>query len=244
MPKMFIYGSCLTRDTKNFFPDTWKASTYIARQSLISAASGQVEVTGESKLKSAFQNRMIEFDLQGSAFREIDESLEAHDLFLIDLVDERRGVFEISPDKYVTRSYEMINSGLIKQQTIKPRWIDFGTEEHFNLWCAAFDAMLDIVKSKRVPMMAVTPPWSATNNRGEKLTYKQGPVRAANVAYERYNSYVREKGIATASIGAEQAVAAANHQWGPATFHYIDDVYKKLSEQILDFYSKSTQDTA
>lgn len=237
MPKIFIYGSCLTRDTKNFFPEDWKAPTYIARQSLISASSGVTEIVGESKLSSAFQNRMIQYDIEGSAFEKLEESLDAHDLFLVDFVDERRGVFEIGPGKYVTRSYEMTNSGLMKQQCEAPRWIDFGTDEHFKLWCSAFDAMMDIISSKNVPMMAVVPPWAEKNCKGEPLTYKNGPVSTINATYKRYNSYVAGKRIATVGVSPETAVAEVNHQWGPATFHFVDDVYEKLAEQILDLYS-------
>ncbi|MNW26741.1 hypothetical protein D3C74_35180 [compost metagenome] len=236
MPKMFIYGSCLTRDTKNFFPDDWKATTYIARQSLISASSGVTEVSGKSKLTSAFQNRMIQHDIEGAAFEILEESLKDHDLLLLDFVDERRGVFEVGAGKYVTRSYEMINSGLMKQQKETPRWVDFGTEEHFRLWCAAFDAMMDLIKHKNVPVMAVVPPWAMVNDEGKELVYKENPVSAVNASYERYNRYVVQNGVATVSVSQDTAVAATNHQWGPATFHFVDHVYEELAEKILEFY--------
>lgn len=236
MPKMFIYGSCLTRDTKNFFPSDWKASTYIARQSLISASSGNCDVVGTSKLTSAFQNRMVQNDIEGAAFKFLEDSLQEHDLLLLDFVDERRGVFEVAAGKFVTRSYEMTNSGLMKQQDITPRWIDFGTEEHFDLWCTAFDTMMDVIRTKNIPVIAVIPPWATINEEGKELVYKGNPVGAVNESYERYNRYVVENGVPTVSVSQGTAIAAVNHQWGPATFHFVDDVYEELARQILNIF--------
>lgn len=240
MPNLFIYGGCVSRDTKGIFPEDWTLKTYIARQSVVSAASGPVNLPGESRLSSKFQQRMVDNDIAGNALDIISETLEYHDLFLFDLIIDRRGVFEVSPGKYVSRSDEMIHSHLLDQQPTKARWVDFGTDEHFLVWRQSMQLLLDIIQINDVTALCIAPEWAEYDNHGQKITYQNFPVGEWNKKYKRYIDFISESGLKVIDVPKHLSVGDVNHQWGLTPFHFIPETYESLRAQILSYYEKTS----
>lgn len=233
MPKVFIYGSCVGGDTANVFPSNWDRPTYVARQSIISAAFGATPVEGEIELTSAFQRSMLEGDIEATAFPRLRQELPTHDALILDIVDERLGVYELAPGKYLTRSMELISSKLIGKQSVAPRLIEFGSDEHYGLWTRSVDMLVDVVKQSEIPVFAVLPPWSKKSIQGEDLTWHSVSVDLMNNKYARYNEYLVQCDFTVVTVPDEEALGDAEHKWGLAPFHYTDSVYESLRDQIL-----------
>jgi hypothetical protein len=109
LPGLFIYGSCVSRDTYPFLDKDWTIVEYVARQGMISAASPRGVLRGESALTSKFQNQCVRNDIRSSLFATIDKAASETDLFVLDLVDERLGVYELGGGSYITQSWEKAN---------------------------------------------------------------------------------------------------------------------------------------
>ena len=130
----------------------------------------------------------------------------------------------------------MIRSGLMKQQLVAPRPIDFGTEEHWSLWKESADQIIDIIRKREVLALAVTPPWASVSNEGVDVRWRDTPVPEMNRIYSRYNGYLADSGIRLVTIPESEAIADHGHRWGLSAFHYVEGVYLSLRDQILAHY--------
>lgn len=232
MPSMLIYGSCVSRDTKAHFPD-WEGPVYVARQSMISSDAGPVELRGESQLSSDFQNKMIRWDQLGNGFDLVLEALPRADLLLIDLVDERRGVWEITPDRFVTNSFELHQSRLIDAQSPAPRLVPFGTDEHFRLWSAAARTFVAEVQSSTTPAFVFAPAWATRSVGGKSMAYLQRSASEWNALYVRYHAFLAHLGLPLLTAPHHLTVADEQHVWGLEPFHYVRPFYEHMRDEVL-----------
>lgn len=142
--RIAIFGSCVSRDSVEFMTDA-KVLTYVARHSVTSLESprgtGGVDL---SELTSAFQERMVTSDLQGSGLERIVDNGNDIDVVLLDLVDERRGFWRFSDNTTMTNSLEIESCGAaLAARRAGARLIEFGTEEHFGRWKTGFTRLID-----------------------------------------------------------------------------------------------------
>ncbi|QOT16062.1 DUF6270 domain-containing protein [Paenarthrobacter sp. YJN-5] len=233
MPGMFIYGSCVSRDTKPYLGDDWTISDYVARQGMISAASPRAVLRGESALKSKFQNQCVRNDIRSTLFSAIEAATPKTDVFVLDLVDERLGVYDLGNGTYVTQTWELEESKLLQQQQTKPRLIPFASDEHYQLWTKAADVVLERIKATGRPLIVLSPEWSETADNGqEKLQYRGYFSSTWNKLYAPYFDHLRSRGCNVLSVGQDTVKAAAGHQWGLAPYHYVDAVYHRMRDAI------------
>ncbi|SDW32515.1 hypothetical protein SAMN04487912_102330 [Arthrobacter sp. cf158] len=233
LPGIFIYGSCVSRDTKPFLGEDWTIVEYVARQSMISAASPRGVLRGESALTSKFQNQCVRNDVRSSLLPSIDEAASKADVFVLDLVDERLGVYELAPNTYITQTWELEESKLLQQQDTQPRLIKFGTDEHFELWQKASDVVLKRIAETGKPLLVLAPEWAETADSGQTgLQYRGMSSGYWNRTYQRYTDSLRERGVNVFTVGQDVAVAAAKHQWGLAPYHHVNAVYEKMRDAI------------
>lgn len=140
---IFIFGSCVSRDTARLSSDRFHVVDYIARQSWISAMSSPTVLPkSNSGLKSDFQRRMIEYDIQSQLTASLSERAGHTDLVLLDLVDERTGVMPTSHG-YFTYSIDFQKSAW--RDEISTKLVSFGTDEHFHLWQSAADQLKSLL---------------------------------------------------------------------------------------------------
>lgn len=142
MIRVAVFGSCVSRDTCEYLP-TATVSAYVARQSSIVVLNPAGEGTFPSgNLESQFQIRMFVGDQTANATQRIIEA--DPDLILIDLADERRGVWKFPDGTFLTNSIEAYRAGVEKWAPARgARLLRFGTEEHFSLWRSAFKSHID-----------------------------------------------------------------------------------------------------
>lgn len=159
--RIAIFGSCVSRDTCEFMTDA-EVVCYVARQSAIAALGPVGEGRfSSSPLGSAFQAKMFDGDQRADAVVRITAS--DPDLILVDLVDERRGVWSMPDGTYLTNSIEAYRASIEKHApTAGARLIRFGSDEHFRLWQRGFRMIMEHLTTLRAPIVLLDIAWAET----------------------------------------------------------------------------------
>lgn len=232
MGNIFIYGGCVTRDAFEHL-EGHTLLEYVARQSLISAASAGTDLLGTRALASAFQNRSLDGDIKSTLLPKLRRRAHDADLVLMDLLSERLGVLALSDGSYVTNSRELHASGRLG--ALKPKQIAFGTDRHFNLWQRAVGRLMRNLSDANLTskVLVIETPWASQTDTGEPVTpYRGIPAAEANKLYLRYYDHMRTLGLRGVRIPDELAVSSLNHKWGPEPYHYADPAYHWMRDQI------------
>ena len=137
--RVFIHGSCVSRDLLTVLEQHGHSvSFYSPRQSLIGllrAVDRLASLADATTLTSRFQQRVLDGTLRSDLTTQLATHAESTDVLMWDLVDERLGVYAV-PDAvgqhsgYVTRTLELITSGVDATVAETGRLIAFGTDEH------------------------------------------------------------------------------------------------------------------
>lgn len=231
--RVFIHGSCVSRDTVAFAQRRFTVVHYQARQSVISVGSA-ADLTGLPEFRSPFQQRMFDDDLKGNALQSMRAMAPSIDIVLLDLCDERLGVQLLPDGSVMTRSVEGIAAGIVYPGAHIP----FGSDAHFDLWISAFERYWAELKTMdladRVMVLAV--PWAGATTEGQATPSSFGvTAEAANKAYERYYNALMDLGVDVQRFG--DALADPHHKWGAAPFHYESAVYSSVAERILSRFA-------
>ncbi|MBU9944166.1 MAG: hypothetical protein KTQ12_05930 [Dermatophilaceae bacterium] len=232
--RVLVYGSCVARDMVEFLGPGFQLVGYSARQSMISAMSPPVGLPTEPNLSSPFQARMVTDDFGSSVAERIRSAGADVDLLVLDLVDERLGVLALPGGRYLTRSQELIESGLLVHLPPAAPHIRFGTNDHLLLWRAAARGFVELLRTTGLleRTLVVEATFASTTDKGTPATRWRG--ESASVWNERYRPYydsLVSTGMRTHVIGA-RAIAASDHHWGPSAYHYVDDVYRAIAETV------------
>ncbi|WP_087004455.1 DUF6270 domain-containing protein [Brevibacterium yomogidense] len=167
VPRIDVWGSCVSRDTLEYMPDI-AVGTYVARQSAIVSLSpaGDIDVPSD-RLGSDFQKRMLEGDRAADVVARLSEPGAA--LLLLDLVDERRGVWRFPSGAFLTNSVEAYHAGIeVWGPAAGARLIEFGTDEHFELWKRGFTMVVEHVTKLSVPLVFLDIAWAEVSD-GQSL---------------------------------------------------------------------------
>jgi hypothetical protein len=224
--KIFIHGSCVTRDGVDWWPEYgFELDGYVARQSLISSQSHidvqSVEFDFES-IASSFAKRMAKGDVTGNLGSQIT-SLNP-DVILWDLCDERSGVIQLPGNGLITGNV------VYKSNPIAGRQIALGTEEHFELWKHALDQFVTSVAGIRVIVNAT--PWALLNDKGEPVNGDSSKPANYNSSIEPYYAEIVKRGLEVIRVDQSKVVARVDHKWGEAPFHYVDGTYREMLVQL------------
>lgn len=233
MGNILIYGSCVARDAYEGLEHNGRLLGYIARQSLISAASKPTELLNGNVLKSGFQNRSLTGDMKSNLHTTVRRHAAETDILLIDLTDERLGVRALPDGSYVTDSAELHLSGAM--DGIRARRIYFGTDEHFTLWRDAADAFANAVETAGLldKALVLETPWADITEAGDTVPrYRDMPADDVSALYSRYHTYLSGLGFRTVKLPRELAIGAAGHKWGPAPYHYATPAYNWMRDQM------------
>lgn len=243
MANIFVYGGCVTRDAFEHMKDEHSLVQYVARQSLISAASRPTTTLSVDSLGEGFQNRSVRGDLESSLHSLIRKSAPRTDLFIFDILSERLGIFRVPGGTFITRSVELAKTGLINTLPRPATGIGFGTDRHFNLWTPAADKLLTRLKNSdlfdRALLFEV--PWTNLTDEGEEVPKFRGWDAAhANELYARYYAYFREQGLRVTTIPETLAVSTTDHKWGPSPYHFVDEAYLWMKKEVLAVLEEAT----
>lgn len=236
--KIFVYGSCVSRDAVTHMMSEHEVSVaaYVARQSLISAAHPADSALVEgARLESRFQRRMLEGDATSRLWAQLSAHAPYVDTVLCDFTDERLGVYLFPDGSVLTRSLELINSGLEPQVADAARLLPFGSDEHFALWLSALELFADRLtalglKDRTVLLLL---PWAHFDTAGQPVPPSFGLApEQADAIYQRYNDAVVTHFPSQAVLRDIPVRADASHRWGLAPFHYDEATYDLIVEEI------------
>lgn len=200
-PQIDIWGSCVSRDTVEHMPDV-AVGEYIARQSAIVALgpSDGLDIPLDL-LDSDFQRRMITGDQKGDAAKRLTATVPA--IVLVDLIDERHGVWRFPGNRFLTNSVEAYKTGIDTWGPQKGgRLIDFGTNEHFELWKQGFDIVLQCVRGNRAPVVFLDIAWAEVFDgqplpRGARSLVGSAGRRVKRGAREMLRSVARGRSLSS-----------------------------------------------
>ncbi|MGP9747042.1 DUF6270 domain-containing protein [Brachybacterium sp. AOP29-B2-41] len=232
---VFIWGSCVSRDTFGFLPEEFTLARYVARQSLISAGTNASSVRSQiTDPASKFQARMILGDLTGDLYRSLEQHAAETDIVLVDLVDERGGVIDFG-DAYATKLSEFWGAGG-RDASRGASQIPFGTDGHFALWQEGARRFVGALRAAELlpRTLVLHSPWASEFDTGEQLeiqSWMKDPA-TANQEYTRYVTFLRDCGLQVAELPPELAKTSRDHQWGPSPFHYQNSAYEYFANAI------------
>ena len=226
MQKIFIHGSCVTRDGVDWWPEFgFELDGYVARQSLISSQSHvdiqSIDFNFES-IPSNFAKRMAKGDVAGNLGGQIRN--HDPDVIVWDLCDERGGVLKLPNGDFITRNVVYAN------RPITGRALSIGTEEHFDLWKTALDQFLRSVTGIRVIVNAT--PWAVVTDKGTPVNGDASRAENYNLLIEPYLAEIEKRGLEIIRIDQSKAIARSDHKWGEAPFHYVDGTYREMLVQL------------
>ncbi len=248
--RLAIIGSCISRDIWRIVGRDASDLLYISRTSLPSLVSARPEglVLPEVAPEGLRPNpwRALVADLTKQALN----ALMAHrpDRIIFDFIDERFDLLSIG-GTLVTRSWELETSGLDQQAALRGgRTIPRLSMACDVLWQAALNDLAVILSSSPLAgaeLILHEAQWAGhyRTSTQEILPLEDGSLslggkpasRAAhNQCLIRYQAAFMAQFPKAHRIAAPEALRLADsgHQWGLSPFHYVDDYYYALDDQI------------
>jgi hypothetical protein len=237
----FLYGGCVSRDAFSYLNSESRLSGYVARQSLISAMNAPAKFVKPQPLASSFQMRNLTGDIKSNLVPLLETAVPSPDAVVMDLLVERLGVARIRGGSYVTMSSELKRSKGLEAAKGLTRFIRFGTDEHFQLWCQAaqkFVSHLDRLKLKDKTIVIETP-WATHTIDGEEIPPSFGLAPdEANRMYRRYFDFCEHTlKLRKHVIDPADTYSTHGHKWGVAPYHYVDSAYEGLSKVMKSIAS-------
>lgn len=230
-----ILGSCVSRDLLRIvMDDETEVALYVARQSIISCGRPVTKNTpDEPVFGHKFILRNYRSDLAGDG---LDQALATRDvdIILIDMVDERHGIY-ISPDgEVMTRSIDGINA---KVYDSLEGWdhLPFGVPAHLSLYAGAAAEIKERLTSAGLFEKAIVifAPWATHLATGEKTPLSMGnSADWANSLLPQYEQVYSDLGFRAVRPSPDSVVGDPDHMWGPAPFHYVKAFYDSIADQI------------
>jgi hypothetical protein len=225
--RLFVLGSCVSRDPFSCFSLEDRIAGYVARTSLACAFDRRVPEVSSRQLatiKSSWQRRMVETDMG----RRLAPTLDAtrFDALLLDLVDERFAVgfvggapVTMSPEFSTMRGVNV--EGMRMRPDNDARWA---------LWCEGLDQLMDRVGPERVILNQAF--WATHLDDGTKLADSARSVAMNKLLRRMYAHIVERFGVRSIIYPKQIIVGARQHKWGVSPFHYSLGFYKHTVAEL------------
>lgn len=231
--RIFILGSCVSRDAFSLPYKEMELVAYVARTSLASAFHSQVAPRSLARLAasipSSFQRRMVLADLDKRLPIMLKET--DFDVLLIDLIDERFNLLQVEggngrPGLYtLSAEFSRIHDG-------RGRLVPADSSERWRAWTRGVSRLLQLVSVHKIVLNRAF--WADKTCAGELL---EGPweVDANNQLLERMYDYIEASAAGVRTIRYSRApLADPRHRWGLAPFHYDQASYRHMLDCLKD----------
>ena len=237
MTRISIFGSCITRDVFRLFPDDAEVASYHSRSSLISVMSPPLAVddTGVD-WPSNFARRVVLADFRKSFFDDLE--ITAPDVLILDLMSERFDLFA-APETYVTRSWELVESGLATRYDGLER-VPRETEAMHETWCEHSRRFADALRRRfpDLPVVLHKAYWTSSYRDGAAVKRFSRDWRRwidrRNEMVEACHEQLERVLPGLAVVEPRRSyLADAGHRWGLGSAHYELAYYDDVREQLL-----------
>lgn len=233
--KIFIYGSCVTRDGVEWWDDyDYELSGYLARQSLISATHPlSTRWFDFSAIRSPFQKRMVRHDVAGTALQEVAQSLENGKYVIWDLCDERRGVIPVDKKGYI--SPYVLDYGARYKVGRKLHPIRVDSEEFKTLWEQSLDIFMQAISETEQLNHVIlnATPWALRDEAGNPLD-DYDSICQFNEIQQSMTERIASFGIKAIKPESD-VIALSDHKWGKAPFHYVENTYREFLKTLSNY---------
>ena len=238
MKKIFIWGSCVSRDCFNY-PSSFEVVAYHARCSCVSAMSKPVPLAGINlnNIESKFKRKAIINDFQKQLL--YDLQVIDFDILLIDFIDERFPLKIDAEGRVITVSAELQETGAV---LLDNNLIYVNDEKRFSLWCEAWDKFMSFCMKLGIKdKIVINRPYWAGHMENNKKIYKftQNYIKKNNCFLNRIYSTI-EKYIPKMQFidyPDKFIIANSKHRWNISPFHYIDDFYNYTNQRLSSITS-------
>ncbi len=235
-----IFGSCVSRDAVGLDPERVVPAHYTARQSWVSAASPAAWAPPIDRLTSPFQRRMLRDDFRSSLFSQIAEHAPSADLVLFDIVDERLGVIEYFPRRFVTLSAELSSSGyLTGDRLLRRRRLHLGDEAHLQKFGEAAEQVKHALLAAEAwhKTLLIRAPYAARSAEGDPLVGDYGDSPSTwDQRYSGYYELLEGLGFPMIAPPEELLFSTRTHRWGPHPIHYQESASRALVDRMVAHY--------
>ncbi len=233
-----ILGSCVTRDAFAAHEEVLgKPDWYFARSGLPSAMSELVfEGVDVSAIESPFQRAVVSTDLDGSFARFLPKA--EYDLLVYDPIDERFPLFIADSGAIATRSSEFTRAVADVESCVR---LEPLSEGYYELWEPAWQHLVEVMtRSGNLDRLRVNQVYWAhlIDGPGEfPAIYPAEKIRRANDFLERLYTRMLEDlpPHRFFRYAEEELVAAGEHRWGIAPFHYVPAYYQRLCDYLVAY---------
>ncbi len=231
-PRVFIFGSCATRDAFELDGHQLTLAGYIARSSLASAfqavAAPEAWRRVTDGIASAFERRMVLLDLDKGAWRTIEAA--RFDCLVIDLIDER------FPVALTDETCATVSRGFTRVSSLPLNLASIANRKRWKAWLRGADALVRCAGGRRMVVNRVF--WATHFEDGTPIANREEAEMQNAVLERMYEHLVRSHRLPVIEHGSFERAAALAHRWGPAPFHYVDGVYRRT----LDVLSRVLRD--
>lgn len=231
-----ILGSCVSRDMVQISMSAEiRRPLYVARQSILSFYRPATEnKPSEPEFKHGFQLSSYRSDVNGTGLKQVILAAGELNIVLVDMVDERHGVYVSPIGEVITRSIDGMGTDLYEKLE-GWRLVDFGTPEHKQDFAKQTAMMRDRLTSAGLfeKTWVILAPWATHLSTGEKTPWSMGKTAEwANSVLPDYEKVFENLGFNILRPEPETIIGDPNHQWGPAPFHYVQAFYDSIACQV------------
>lgn len=239
--EVLIFGSCVSRDIFNFdSAGDFNLVDYYARQSFGSLVSQPYSNDAVlQRISSAFRRRMVARDFAKSILQ-TDSGIARADVILLDLIDERFDLVILPTGHVLTYSAELTESGLLNESEARGyRLLKPGSKERRGYWLEGAEKFFTRLQTDGLhPVVLVNKVYWSTRivpEGGGSFAVSQEAIANANTEldwmYMQLQRWVSADQFM--SFEPDSLVAAADHRWGVAPFHYVPAYYRAAIDQIM-----------
>jgi Family of unknown function (DUF6270) len=238
LSRVSIFGSCITRDVFRLFPDDAEVASYHSRSSLISLMSPPLEVDDSgTEWPSSFARKVVLADFRKLFFEDLEAA--APDVLVVDLMSERFDLLR-APGTYVTRSWELVSSGLAARCAYRLERVARETETMHQTWLEQSRRFADVLQSRfpELPVILHKAYWTSRYREGTRIRRFshdwQSWITRRNLMLDACHEHLERLLPGLTVVEARQAyVADPGHHWGLGTSHYEAAYYDDVREQML-----------
>lgn len=186
---------------------------------------------------SGFQARSLIGDIVSDAPKRIASYANKVDGILLDIATDRRGVYDIGGGRYISHTYELGKSGLLKNFPQR-KFIEFGSDQHKKLFTEAAtkikSTLLDAQVFEKVFLLSF--PYTQVSDSDAEVPLSLGKTAIEwNQLTADYYAILLKLDFNLLDLPANLAVSTSTHTWGIGQDHLVDGAYAWWAEQI---YSK------